>query len=76
MVDCRVVVHIGQAYLYTTWLIRVPFITNWLLHHGDNRVRHSANHNLLPDMHLRVPVLRVKRVMTVGLFAVPGKKVV
>ena len=28
-------------------------------HHGDNRGRHSANHNLLPDMHLSVPVLRV-----------------
>ena len=25
-----------------------------MLHHGDNRGRHSANHNLLPDMHLRV----------------------
>ena len=24
------------------------------------RGRHSANHNLLPDMHLRVPVVRVK----------------
>ena len=29
-------------------------------HHGNNRGRHSANHNLLPDMHLSVPVLRVK----------------
>ena len=34
--------------------------SDWLLHHGDNRGRHSANHNLLPDMHLRVLVLRVK----------------
>ena len=23
-------------------------------------VRHSANHNLLPDMHMPVPVVRVK----------------
>ena len=43
-----------------TGTIRVRFPSNWLLHHGDNRGRHSANHNLLPDMHLRVPVLRVK----------------
>ena len=32
---------------------------DWLLYHGDNRDRHSANHNLLPDMHLRVRVMRV-----------------
>ena len=43
-----------------TRTIRVRFLSDWLLHHGDNRGRHSANHNLLPDMHLRVPVLRVK----------------
>ena len=43
-----------------TRTIRVRFPSDWLLHHGDNRGRHSANHNLLPDMHLRVPVLRVK----------------
>ena len=43
-----------------TRTIRVQFPSDWLLHHGDNRGRHSANHNLLPDMHLRVPVLRVK----------------
>ena len=40
--------------------VRVRFPSDWLLHHGNNRGRHSANHNLLPDMHLRVPVLRVK----------------
>ena len=33
---------------------------DWLLHQGDNRGRNSANHNLLPDMHLHVPVLRAK----------------
>ena len=43
-----------------TRTIRVRFPSDWLLHHGDNRGRYSANHNLLPDMHLRVPVLRVK----------------
>ena len=40
--------------------IAVVIPSGWLLHHGDNRGRHSANHNLLPDMHLCVPVLRVK----------------
>ena len=43
-------------------IIIIIFII-WLLRHGDNRGRysanHSANHNLLPDMHLRVSVLRV-----------------
>ena len=43
-----------------TRMIRVRFPSDWLLHHCDYRGRHSANHNLLPDMHLRVPVLRVK----------------
>ena len=43
-----------------TRVIRVRFPSDWFLHHGNNRGRHSANHNLLPDMHLRVPVLRVK----------------
>ena len=38
----------------------VRFPSDWLLHHGNNRGRHSANHNLLLDMYLRVPVLRVK----------------
>ena len=33
-------------------------------HHGNNRGRHAANHNLLPDMHLRVPVLRVTTCLT------------
>ena len=59
-----------------TRTIRVRFPSDWLLHHGDNRGRHSANHNLLPDMHLRVPVLRVKRVMTVGLFKMSGRYLV
>ena len=43
-----------------TRTIRVRFPSDWFLHHGDNRGRHSANYNLLSDMHLRVPVLRVK----------------
>ena len=43
-----------------TRTIRVRFPSDWLWHHGNNRGRHSANHNLLPDMHLRVPVLCVK----------------
>ena len=33
----------------------------WLLHHGDNRGRHSANHKLLPDMHLHVPDLHITK---------------
>ena len=37
----------------------VQFLSDWLLHHDDNRGRHSANYNLLPNMHLCVPVLRV-----------------
>ena len=56
-----------------TRTIRVRFPSDWLLHPGDNRGRHSANHNLLPDRHLRVPVLRVKRVVTVGLFKMSGR---
>ena len=51
-----------------TRTIRVRFPSDWLLDHGDNRGRHSANHNLLPDMYLRV-----KRVMTVGLFMMSGR---
>ena len=50
----------GTASGTPTRTIRVRFPSDWLLHHGNNRGRHSANHNLLPDMHLRVPVLRVK----------------
>ena len=42
-----------------TRTIRVRFPSSWLLHHGNNRGRHSANHNLLPDMHLGVSVLCV-----------------
>ena len=56
-----------------TRTIRVRFPSNLLLHHGDNRGRHSANHNLLPDMHLRVPVLRVKTCREVGLFEMSGR---
>ena len=33
-------------------------LSDWLLHHGDNRGRHSANHNLLLDMHLRANTCR------------------
>ena len=40
-------------------MIRVRFPSSWFLHHGDNGGRHSANRNLLPDMHLCVPVLCV-----------------
>ena len=42
---------------HTVDLSSIP--VDWLLHHGNNIGRHSANNNLLPDM-LRVPVLRVK----------------
>ena len=42
-------------------MIKVRFPSDWLLHHSDNRGRHSANHSLLPDMHLRVPVLHVTK---------------
>ena len=62
------------------WLLhgrfRVRFPSDWLLHHGGNRGRHSANHNLLPDMHLRVPVLRVKHFVTEGLFKMSGRYLV
>ena len=44
--------------------IRVRFPSDWLLHHGDSRGRHSANHNLLHDIHLRVPVLCVTSCLT------------
>ena len=33
-------------------------VIDWL-HHSDNRGGHSANHKLLPDMHLRASVLPV-----------------
>ena len=42
-----------------TQLIWDRFPSDWLFYHCNNRGRHSANHNLLPDMHLCVPVLRV-----------------
>ena len=32
--------------------------SDWLLQQCDNRGRHSANQNLLPDMHLHVPVFK------------------
>ena len=57
VVDCRGAVASVRNPIRT---IRVRFLSDWSLHHGDNRGRHSANHNLLPDMHLRVPVLCVK----------------
>ena len=56
-IDCRGAVVIASG----TSTVRVRFPSDWLLPHGDNRDRHSDNHNLLPDIHLRVPVLRVKR---------------
>ena len=40
-------------------LFPIPY--NWLMHQGDKRGRHSSGHNLLPDMHLCVPVLRVTK---------------
>ena len=56
-VDCRgAVASVRDSYTDDPSSIPVRLV----LHHGDNRGRHSANHNLLPDMHLRVPVLRVK----------------
>ena len=51
-----------------TRTIRVRFPSDWLLHHGDNRGRHSANHNLLPEIHLHVLVLRVKTCRDSRLF--------
>ena len=46
-----------------TRTIRVRFPSDWLLHHGDNRGRHVANHNFLPDMHLRVKMCRDSRLV-------------
>ena len=63
----------GLASGTPTRTIQVRFPSDWLLHHGDNRGRHSANHNLLPDMHLHVPVLCEKCVVTVGLFKMSGR---
>ena len=40
-----------------TQVIRVRLLCDRLLHHGDNRGRHSADHSLLPHVHLCVPVL-------------------
>ena len=33
----------------------------------------TLNHTLLPDMHLRVPVLRVKPCLTLSLFKMSGR---
>ena len=55
-VDCHGAVDIVRD-SHTADLSSFP--CDWLLHHGDNRGRHSANHNLLPDMYLRVPILGV-----------------
>ena len=61
--DCRgAVATVRDSYMDDPSSIPV-----WLLHHGDNRGRHSANHNLLPDMHLRVLVLHVKTCRESGL---------
>ena len=38
---------------------KLHFLSDWLLHHVDNRTMRSVNHNLLPDMCL--PVLHVTR---------------
>ena len=42
-----------------TELISVRFPSECLLQHGDNSGRHTADHNLLPDMHMRMTVLCV-----------------
>ena len=43
-----------QASSTLTQVIPVQLRFNWLLPLSDNRGRHSANHNLLPDMHVCV----------------------
>ena len=73
IVDCElswIVVEQWLAFGTPTRVIRVRFPPDWLLHHGDNRGRHSANHNFLPDMHLSVPVLRVTACLS--LFKMSG----
>ena len=42
------------SFWYPPRLIQVRFPSDWSLPHGDNRSRHSANHSLVPDMHLCV----------------------
>ena len=57
-VDCRgAVASVRES--HTVDLSSIP--VRLILHHGDDRGRHAANHNLLPDMHLGVPVLRVTK---------------
>ena len=56
--------------------IQDRFLSNWWLYHDDNRGRHSANHNLLPDMHLHVPVLLVTKCLTLSLFKMSGRYLV
>ena len=82
-----IIAYRGLPYMDCTWIALVQWLasgtltrmiqdrfpSDWLLHHGDSRGRHSANHNWLPDMHLCVPVLHVKRVVTVGLFKMSGR---
>ena len=46
------------------------------LHHGDNRGRHSANHNLLPVIHLSVQVLHVTMCLTPSLLKMSGRYLV
>ena len=50
--DC----HGGYSPILPLW---VRFLFSWLLHHDGNRDRYSANQNLLPYMHLHVPVSHV-----------------
>ena len=52
-----------ESYRAPMWIAVVQWLAPWtptrtirvrLLPHGDNRGRHSANHNLLPDMQKKV----------------------
>ena len=54
-----------------TRVIRVQLASD-----GDHTGRHSANHNLLPDMHLRVPVLHLTTCLTTSLFKISGRYLV
>ena len=54
-----------------TGSIRVGFPSDWLLHHGDNRGRQAANHNLLPEMHLRVTTC-----LTLSSFKISGREII
>ena len=65
-VDCLGAV----ASIWDSHTVDLSSIPIWLLHHGNKRGRHSANHNLLPDMHLHVPVLHVTTCLTLSLFKI------